>query len=723
MSSPHEFDGEFDRALSNTLNQRAAAVRVPDDGRARFDEHLTADMQHRHRRRVVMSVTGVVAVMAVGAGAIAFANGRSSQPSEQTVSAAADQLKIRVPSTPSGLPKLLPIVPEGWVLESAGDYAPEPAVELARRVASRTQVYRTPDGETVIRVDVHTDPNGPSFDPAEAAGSPDAKAVQVRGHAAVLMVNPKGTAGDVVMWAEDPQRLVTVTSTGLVEEKLLAFADNLQPAGDTWEALALPANAALVFDGDPDAAMGYSGPSWQLGYRGPEDLSQPQDPSITVSAAKGTPDALVVFPGPGDHPDQVSVASQPAIYLQGPEADGAQTYCTLVWFDEASGLVMTMSALGMSRNDMISFAASFHSVPDDEWQQAVAEVLPKDEPTGPVEPPVPTQPMAFPGLASGTLPDGRTWTINGTQYRDAPDQNLLCGDLNLTGSSDTLGSACTSLDGSARPGISLGTDGNALLFGATPATATAVSIELSGADPVTAPTVASTDAAIPVRWFVADVGDPQKVTVVVGLDDAGNEVMRIAQPLGPPYPDYEALDKAAKRDVASGNVDGATWTLVAADAPLSDGSGPVTCVTLTFASESAMTCPVVAVGGVNGNDIIDATLAILRKRTFVLAHLEPGVAELCVTLDNDTIVRVPVVPTGSASGSTVAVLHVPEENQAVELHAIGPDGNDMGAVDIGSMQAGFKPYPMALAQDAHNTASISARPGVAYVGSPDTTAG
>ena len=56
-----------------------------------------------------MSVASVIAVLGIGAGAIAFANGRDSQPS-QTVTAAADQLKIRAPGAPSGLPKLLPTV-------------------------------------------------------------------------------------------------------------------------------------------------------------------------------------------------------------------------------------------------------------------------------------------------------------------------------------------------------------------------------------------------------------------------------------------------------------------------------------------------------------------------------------------------------------------------------------------------------------------------------------
>ena len=718
MSSPFPSDGEFDGALTDALNRRAASVHTtPADGRARFEQHLAADTRHRHRRRVAMSVTGVVAVLALGAGAIAFANGRDSRPS-QTVTAAADQLKIRVPSAPSGLPKLLPTVPDGWVLENAGDYAPfdQERSTLPDRGTNVLLLFRS--DSAVLRVDIHSDPNVAGGFSIEANGDPNAKTVQVHGQPALLTVEPKTLSGvDMLQWAEGEHTIVTVMASGVTEAQLVAFGESLQPAAEGWNAFPLPEGFTLAYSGDPDAPMGYGGPSWQLGYRGPEDLSQPQDPSITVSAAKGTPDALVVFPGPGDHPDRVSVANQPAIYLAGPPGDpAASTYCTLVWFDEASGLVMTMNAIGVSRNDMISFAASFHSVPDDEWQNAVAAVLAKaDEPTGPVEPPVPTQPEAFPNLAAGSLPDGRAWTINATRYRDEPEANLVCGDLTIAGSDAPVGGACANADGSPRPGISIGTDGSTLVFGAVPSSATAISVEMTGSAPITAPTVASSDASIDLHWFVVEVPDSTKLTAIVGLDESGTEVLRIAQPLGPPYPDYGVLDKAEKREIASDTVDGARWTLVAADAPLSDGSGPVTCVTLTFASESSMTCPVVAVGGVNGNGIIDATVAILRKRMFVLAHLEPGVAELCVTTEDQNVIRVPVIPTGSASGSTVAVVRVPDDQKPLELHAIDAQGQDMGTVDISQLAETPKPMPFGVAD--------STRSAVGYVGTPNTAAG
>src|SRR6185369_3881645 len=85
MSGSHELEG----ALSHALKRRAASVDVaPAEGRTRFDEHLAADARHRHRRHVRMSVFGVVAVVAVGAAAIAFAAGRDSHSTPQTVATA-----------------------------------------------------------------------------------------------------------------------------------------------------------------------------------------------------------------------------------------------------------------------------------------------------------------------------------------------------------------------------------------------------------------------------------------------------------------------------------------------------------------------------------------------------------------------------------------------------------------------------------------------------------
>ena len=212
--------------------------------------------------------------------------------------------------------------------------------------------------------------------------------------------------------------------------------------------------------------MGYGGPSWQLGYHGPEDLNQPQDPSIAVSASQGTADALTVFPSPSDRPVSVEVGGKPGVMIS---SSDSPPYRTLVWFDATTGLVLTVNASGISADDLLSFASSLHAVSDGEWQKTVAPVLPKpDEPSGPVEPPVPTQPIAIPNLAAGTLPDGRAWTINGTQYRDAPDANLVCGDLTFAGSDGSVAGACASADGSPRPGMSIGTDGTTLLFGATP---------------------------------------------------------------------------------------------------------------------------------------------------------------------------------------------------------------------------------------------------------------
>jgi hypothetical protein len=233
-----------------------------------------------------------------------------------------------------------------------------------------------------------------------------------------------------------------------------------------------------------------------------------------------------------------------------------------------------------------------------------------------------------------------------------------------------------------------------VVFAATDPSIMRVEIGRTGEQPLAVDTVPSSDPSIPLRWFVASVGEALKVNAIVGYDESGAEAARVDQPLGPPYPDYRVLESAPKRDLARGVVDEAPWMLTGADAPLSDGTGPVTCVTLTFASETASTCPVRVAGGVNGNGIIDATAAVLRRRTFVLAHLEQSAAEFCVTLDDGQTIIVPVVVTGSPSGSTTAVVHVPDGRTAVELHAIDVDGSDMGAISAEPAEMSVRPMPL-----------------------------
>ena len=200
-----------------------------------------------------------------------------------------------------------------------------------------------PTARPPIRVDIHTDPTAVGFTP-DANGNPDVSTVEVHGQPALLTVDPKGLDMTMLMWGEGEHTTVTVMASGISQEQLLAFADSLQPAAEGWAATALPVGITLLYSGDPDTPMGYGGPSWQLGYRGPEDLSQPQDPTITVSAAKGTGDALAVFPNPADHPDH-GLGREPARDLPaGVRGRRCAEYCTLVWVDEASGLVMTMNA-------------------------------------------------------------------------------------------------------------------------------------------------------------------------------------------------------------------------------------------------------------------------------------------------------------------------------------------------------------------------------------------
>ena len=99
----------------------------------------------------------------------------------------------------------------------------------------------------------------------------------------------------------------------------------------------------------------------------------------------------------------------------------------------------------------------------------------------------------------------------------------------------------------------------------------------------------------------------------------------------------------------------------------------------------------------------------------MLAHLEPGVAEFCVDYGDGTLDRVPVLPTGSTSGSTVAVVHVPDGKKPIELHAMDAAGQDMGAVDISQVMEAPKPMPLG--------ASDSTRSAVGSVGMSNTASG
>ncbi len=707
MNSPDDLDS----ALTDALHRRADGISVPNDGRARFDQMLAQDTRNRHRRRVGMSLVGIVAVVAIGAAAVGFATRRGSEPKSQTVAAAAaDDVKLRAPTEPSNLPKLLPDLPDGWVLDNAGDYggpslntADAPASEAAIG-RSRLQLYRSPSpAGPVVRVDIRTEPGGGGFDTAGWEGDPNATITTVRGHEAVVTTNGGDDPAQLIMWAEDPQTTVSVTADGLTGTEPIDFANGLQPDGatpatDDFTATVLPQAVALTYAGPADLPMGYGGPSWSLGYRGPEDLSQPSDPFLNLTATMGTEDALTVYPAPRGRTEAVTVAGQPALLVDISRDDPTQQQMReLLWRDTATGLVFTMSASGTDAATMVSFAASLHPVSEEEWQAAVAAVRPLSGGETP-EPGFeePASPETIPALATGSL-DGRSWTINGLRFPDS-DEGLVCGELAFDGG-DMVGSACAETT-SSRPGIGVGSDGANVVFAATEPAITRVEIVRTGLDPLAVDTVPSSDPSIPLRWFVASVGDPLKVTAIVGYDESGAEVVRVDQPLGPPYPDYRVLESAPKRDLAADVVDGATWTLTGADSPLSDGTGPVTCVTLKFASESASTCPIRVAGGVNGNGIIDATVAVLRRRTFVLAHLERSVAEFCVTLDDGEAIIVPVVATGSPSGWTTAVVHVPTGRIAVELHAIDVDGSDMGAISAEPAEASVRPMPL----------EISARP-------------
>jgi len=159
----------------------------------------------------------------------------------------------------------------------------------------------------------------------------------------------------------------------------------------------------------------------------------------------------------------------------------------------------------------------------------VTSVLPQPQDRSDVvDPPVPTQPLALPNLASGTLPDGRRWTIDGTQYRDPPDENTVCGSLGVGAEEDgdVLSTMCTDPDGTQAVGPPIGTNGSTVVFGATPPTVVKVVVELTGGASAASDTVASSDPSITARWFVVDVGDTKAVRAIEVFDANGASLYR-----------------------------------------------------------------------------------------------------------------------------------------------------------------------------------------------------
>ena len=153
---------------------------------------------------------------------------------------AGDSLKIRVPSAPSGLPKLLPALPSGWTLESAGDYAPgdTEGSALPNTGTTRVLLYRSDAG--TIRVEIRVDPTVVDGFGVDPNGDPNSKSVVVHGQPAVLTIDPTANGVDMLGWGEGEHTLVTIMATGVDEEALLAFAESLQPSAEGWSAFPCP---------------------------------------------------------------------------------------------------------------------------------------------------------------------------------------------------------------------------------------------------------------------------------------------------------------------------------------------------------------------------------------------------------------------------------------------------------------------------------------------------
>ena len=139
-------------------------------------------------------------------------------------------------SAPSGLPKLLPALPSGWTLESAGDYAPAntEGSALPNTGTTRVLLYRSDTG--TIRVEIRVDPTVVDGFGVDPNGDPNSKSVVVHGQPGVLTIDPTANGLDTLAWGEGEHTLVTITATGVNEDALLAFAESLQPAAEGWSA-------------------------------------------------------------------------------------------------------------------------------------------------------------------------------------------------------------------------------------------------------------------------------------------------------------------------------------------------------------------------------------------------------------------------------------------------------------------------------------------------------
>ena len=264
-----------------------------------------------------------------------------------------------------------------------------------------------------------------------------------------------------------------------------------------------------------------------------------------------------VYPAPRGRTEAVSVAGQPALLVDISRDDPTQQQMReLLWRDTATGLVFTMSASGTDAATMVSFAASLHPVSEEEWQAAVAAAtatVGRRDPRAWIRRARLTgdDPGARGRLARRPLVDDQRPALPRQRAKDS-----LCGELAFDGG-DMVGSACAETT-SSRPTASASAAMGPMSSSQRRSRRSLVSRSSAPAwirspsTPCRRTTRRSRCGGSSLRSATHSRSLPSWATTSRAPRWCGS-----TSPSGLPYPDYQVLESAPKRDLATEVVDGA----------------------------------------------------------------------------------------------------------------------------------------------------------------------
>jgi hypothetical protein len=213
-------------------------------------------------------------------------------------------------------------------------------------------------------------------------GLAGATTATVQGHAAKLCAPPgcqvKGDADvTTVWWHETDDVELVVASRSLTAQQVVAVADGLTVHGDAVSLGTLPGGLPGPLDQVghlKDAAAAASGDAvahW-VGYTDPSDATGRFVDVTTLTGNRAELMALVWELGADQQVEVrgkdgwLAVADSGVAGSAGAQAEVPQL--DLVW-QEASGVLVHVTSLGVAKNDVLELVESLHSASDDEWQQ------------------------------------------------------------------------------------------------------------------------------------------------------------------------------------------------------------------------------------------------------------------------------------------------------------------------------------------------------------------